>query len=123
MLMPDVTAILYDPEVGGGVAFKVNRVTNTRVKGSVTRGVATYDAIGNIQPFEDSSQSSTVEDIRKKGIVIRTTFEFKVGENNGASTFDGPDEVVWDGHTWRITRIDDWAKWGFTVAYATMVMD
>ena len=123
MLMPDVTAILYDPEVGGGVSFTVKRITNTRVKGGVTRTETTYNAVGNIQPFEDSSQSSTIEDLRKKSIVIRTTFEFKVGENNGEVTYDGPDEIVWDGHTWRITRIDDWAKWGFTVAYATMVTD
>ena len=35
MLNPDVTEILDDPEVGGGVSFQVKRTTNARVLGSV----------------------------------------------------------------------------------------
>ena len=123
MLMPDVREILNDPEVGGGVAFQVRRVTNTRVLGSVTRTVTTYDVTGNIQPVELSVSASTTEDLLTENIVIRAEFEFKVGNNNGGVSFEGEDEVLWDGKTWRVTRVEDWSKWGFSTAYATRVMD
>ena len=123
MLMPDVREILNDPEVGGGVAFQVRRVTNTRVLGSVTRNVTTYDVTGNIQPVELSVSASTTEDLLTENIVIRAEFEFMVGSNNGSVEFNGEDEVLWDGKVWRITRVEDWSKWGFSTAYATRVMD
>ena len=123
MLMPDVTEILNDPEVGGGQAFTVRRVQNVRVLGGVERKVTTYAVTGNIQPQELSVQSSTVEDLRNESIVIRAMFDFKVGNNEGGSAFDGEDEVLWDGAVWRITRVENWIKWGFTTAYATRVMD
>lgn len=121
MLMPDVTAILDDPEVGGGVSFTVKRTTNRRVQGNVTQTEQTILCTGNIQPQEKSSQSSTVEDLLTESIVIYTTFRLSTGENNGGVNFSGPDEIQWNGLLWRVTRVDDWAEWGFTRAYATRV--
>lgn len=123
MLMPDVTEIIDDPEVGGGQPFKVHRVTNTRVKGSVTRSVEVIDCTGNIQPQSLQTQPSTAEDERTETIVIYSRFVFSVGSNDGGVTFGGPDEVLYNGKTYRITSVNDWADWGFTIAYATRVMD
>ena len=123
MLMPDVTEILDDPEVGGGEPFQVRRVTNTRKLGGVTRTETVYDVTGNIQPLEKDVQSSTVEDLLTESIVVRATFEFKVGTNQGGVSFDGEDEILWDGKIWRVTRVENWSKWGFTMAYASRVMD
>ena len=147
MLNPDVTEILDDPEVGGGIAFQVRRVLNKRTKGSVEREVTLLDATGNIQPQELNIQSSTVEDLLTEQIVIRSVFPFTVGENDGdltpvpvdpsattqegedppepqyVATFCGPDEVLWNNKVWRVTRVENWSEWGFTVAYATRVRD
>ena len=119
MLLPDVTAILNDPEVGGGVAFKVRRVTNTRVLGGVTRTEEIFDVTGNIQPQEMSVRASTTEDELTETIVVRAIFDFKVGSSDGGVTFYGEDEILWDSMTWRVTRVDNWKDWGFSVAYAT----
>ena len=123
MLMPDVTAILNDPEVGGGVAFQVRRVENERSLGRVIKHETLYDCIGNIQPEEKSVLASTTEDQLSESIIIRSTFVFMVGDNNGGDSFIGEDEVLWDGRVWRVTRIENWKDWGFTVAHATKVMD
>ena len=122
MLMPDVTAILYDPELGA-VDFQVRRVTNTRVLGSVQRTEQVFDVVGNIQPQEKAVQSSTVEDLSNDSIVIRAIFDFKIGNNQGDISFEGTDEVLWDNKVWRVTRVEDWSKWGFSTAYAEKVMD
>lgn len=121
MLMPDVTAILNDPEVGGGVPFQVKRTTNTRVMGSVRQSETIINATGNIQPQDKSSQSSTAEDLLNEGIVVYSKFTFSTGENDGGMTFLGPDEILWDGKTWRVTFVDNWSKWGYTRASATRV--
>ena len=123
MLMPDVTEIINDPEVGGGQPFQVRRVANTRVMGGVTRSVEVIDCTGNIQPQSLQTQSSTAEDLKTESIVIYACFSFSVGSNDGGVTFDGPDEILYDGKTYRVTSVNDWSDWGFSIAYATRVMD
>ena len=120
MLMPDVTEIINDPEIGGGVEFQVVRTKNTRTGGAVTQTKETFTATGNIQPESKSSQSSTVEDNLSESIVIYTLFIFQTGINN-YSEFYGPDEVIYSGNTYRITSINDWKNWGFTIAHAEKV--
>lgn len=122
MLMPDVTAILYDPEVGGGVGFQVLRSVSVRNRGGYVKNTSTYEAIGNIQPQEMSNQSSTVEDLLNESIVIYSTFLFQTGSNTGTSIVEA-DIVVYDNLHWRVTRVDDWSKWGYTRAYATRIRD
>ena len=123
MLMPDVTEIIDDPEVGGGQSFQVRRVTNTRVMGGVNRSVEVIDCTGNVQPQNLSTQQSTAEDQKTESVVIYSRFAFTVGENAGEVSFAGPDEVLYNGKEYRITSVNDWAEWGFTIAYATRVMD
>lgn len=122
MLMPDVTAILTDPEVGA-VEFVVKRVTNKRVMGGVKRTEETFNVVGNIQPVNKDVQPSTVEDLMTESIVIRAIFDFHIGKNDGGVSFESTDEVYWDDKVWRVTRVEDWSKWGFSTAYATKVMD
>lgn len=122
MLMPDVTAILYDPEVGGGQSFKVIRNTSVRNRGGYTKTPTETIAVGNIQPQEMSNQSSTVEDLLKEEIVIYSTFCFQTGSNSGTTIVEA-DLVFWNDLYWRVTRVEDWSKWGYTRAYATRVMD
>lgn len=122
MLMPDVTSILYDPEVGGGQPFQVIRNTSVRSRSGYTKTPETFDAVGNIQPQSDSAQASTPEDILTETIVIYSTFFFQKGSNNGDSIVEA-DIVLYDGFRWRVTSVDNWSKWGYSRAYATKVMD
>ena len=72
MLDPDVTEILDDPEVGGGVSFLVRRPKETRVKGSVELTYEEIHGTGNIQPAEKSATQGVNEDQLNEQIVIRT---------------------------------------------------
>ena len=128
MLNPDVTEILDDPEVGGGVSFTVKRTTTSRTWNAITRAqveshsTQTFSATGNIQPQTKNLQPSTSEDLLNESIVVRSTFIFQSGSNDGL-TFIGPDEIYYNGHWWRVTQIENWQDWGFTAAYASRVMD
>lgn len=121
MLLPDVLEIIDDPEVGGGVEFQVIRTVTTRKLGTVENVTQTINATGNIQPEGKGIQASTLEDPMNEGIVIYSTFIFQTGANSGGISFTGPDEVIWNGIRWRLTRVDNWADWGFTIAHAERV--
>lgn len=120
MLNPDVTEILIDPEIGGGVAFQVERKVSTRTGGSISQTKETFDATGNIQPENKNTQSSTVEDLLSERIVVYSTFIFQTGSND-YSSFIGPDEVLYNGNRYRVTSVNDWKDWGFTIAHAERV--
>ena len=122
MLMPDVTPILYDPEVGGGQPFQVIRNASVRSRGGYAKTPTITNAVGNIQPQEMSNQTSTTEDLLNESIVIYSTFCFQTGSNNGSSIIEA-DIVFWNDLYWRVTRVEDWSKWGYTRAYATRMRD
>jgi len=122
MLMPDVTDILDDPEVGGGVTFTVTRNKSVRNRGGYKKTPEKYTATGNIQPQDMNNQSSTAEDLLNESIVIYSTFLFQAGSNTGASIVEA-DVVSYNGLSWRVTRVDNWHDWGFSRAYATRIMD
>ena len=119
MLSPDVLEIIDDPEVGGAVAFTVNRKEQTRIRGGVSEKLRKIPATGNIQPENKGIQQVQGEDILDEQIVIYTTFILQAG-TRGKSVL-GPDEIVYDGNTYRVTRVDNYAAWGFTVGHATRV--
>lgn len=121
MLDPDVLEILQDPEVGGGVAFKVKRKTTTRILGGDVTTEEVFDLTGSIQPQDKSIQSSTAEDLKTEIIVVRAPFAFQTGSNSG-KTIIQTDIIVWKDASWRVTRVDDWSEWGYSTAYATKDM-
>lgn len=122
MLQPDVTAIIDDPEVGGGIAFQVIRETSVRSISGYTKSTETFSATGNIQPQDKSNQASTPEDKLTESIVIYTTFALQTGSNNGETIVEA-DIIFYRGLHWRITKVDDWSEWGYTRGYATWTMD
>lgn len=121
MLDPDVLEILQDPEVGGGVAFKVKRKTTTRILGGDETTEEVFDLTGSIQPQDKSIQSSTAEDLKTEIIVVRAPFAFQTGSNSG-KTIIQTDIIIWKDASWRVTRVDDWSEWGYSTAYATKDM-
>jgi len=119
MLSPDVLEIIDDPEVGGDVPFTVVRKTQTRIRGGVSEGVRRFPATGNIQPENEGIQQTQGEDVLDEQIVIYTTFILQSGTREKSVL--GPDEIVYNGNTYRVTRVDNYAAWGFTVGHATRV--
>lgn len=122
MLNPDVTEILDDPELGGGVSFTVRRIKIVRVKASVTKDATEFLATGNIQPVDKSAMQNSDEDKLSEQIVIRTTAILQNGMRNEDGTFE-PDEVLYKGSRWRVLRVENWEDWGFVTAYATRVRE
>ena len=120
MLNPDVTEILVDPELGGGVPFTVIRTLNVRTGGNVRQTVREINAVGNIQPENKSIQSSTTEDPLAESSVIYTLFIFQTGSNS-YSEFTEPDENLYNGVKYRITSVNNWKEWGFTIGHAERV--
>lgn len=123
MLMPDVTAILDDPEVGGGVSFQVKRCQTVRSSPiEYTKNEVIYNVTGNIQPQDMSNQSSTAEDLLTEVIIAYSRFTFQVGSNSITQIIEA-DIILYDNKQYRVTRVDDWSKWGYTRAVATRIMD
>lgn len=121
--MPDVTAILDDPEVGGGISFKVIRETATRdIEKGYVKNMQVFNVTGNIQPQDKSNQASTPEDKLDESIVIYTTFTLQTGVNNVDSIIEA-DIIFYRDLHWRVTKVEDWSEWGYTRGYATRTMD
>ena len=126
MLMPDVTAILDDPEVGGGVSFVVERKTLVRTVGTITTNVERFTATGNIQPADKGFNQQSDEDKLNETIVIYSRFTFQIGSHipsDDSSGMTETDEVLYKNKRYRVTRMDDWSDWGYTRAYATRVRE
>ena len=123
MLNPDVTDLLDDPELGGGVAFTVVRQTRRRTLSAYQDEEVTpekFTATGNIQPAQEEALNLLPEEDRsERVIVIRSTFVFQLGHDDG-SEYVQPDFVIYDDAVWKVERMDHWTAWGFTVAYAVL---
>lgn len=120
-LLPDIRELLTDPDLGGGVSIIVTRKTYKRSYGHVEEAqTATYNVFGNAQPAGSVDlQSMADEDRKTDTVIIRSTFDFQIGEDKG-DTFTAADEVAVFGRLWRVTRVEPWSPWGFTVAYAAL---
>lgn len=123
MLNPDVTELLDDPDLGGGVAFTVYRQTRKRTLAAGQNEKVSsekLDATGNIQPAgEEALNLLPEEDRSERVIVIRSTFIFQLG-NDEAHSYTPSDLVIYDDAVWKVTRMDHWTQWGFTTAYAVL---
>lgn len=121
MLNPEVIELLDDPDLGGGVVFTVKRTT--RKRSLISTDTLTTDYLrgtGNIQPAQpDDIQLLPDENKHKKVIVIYSTFNFQLGEDGDAKHTEA-DVVLFDGHAWDVLQVNNWSKWGFHVAYATV---
>lgn len=122
MLNPDVTEILDDPELGGGLAFLIRRPKQVRVKGSVELVTEEIPATGNIQPAEKTATPNANEDQLNERIVIRTTAYIQAGTRDATGVYQA-DEIIFKGIRWRVTQVENWIDWGFTSAYATRVRE
>ena len=118
----DVSAALTDPELGF-TGFTVLRTTYGRQNGTSVPSVQTLDASGCIHPGTPEMIRLLPEEERHETfIAIYTDFALSLGSDHG-STYTGPDRIRWNGETWRVVRVRDWAMFGYYQALAVMLQE
>ena len=119
----DFSPVLTDPELGW-TPFTVQRTAYRRQNGASVPAVQTLSASGCIHPGSpETLQLLPEEDRHEEYIVIYTDFALSPGENDGGITYTVPDRILWNGNTWRVVRIRDWAMFGYYQALAVRMSE
>ena len=115
-LEPDVTDLLYDPDLGAQV-FQIKRRTVSWQGGRTSAATEEMiSATGIIQPPSPEALQFFPEGERRNGmIVIYTTTMMYLSDGQQIS-----DVVTWQGENYRIIRVDRWDDYGFCTAYGAM---
>lgn len=115
-LMPDVTMLLHDPDLGAQ-EFTVKRRTGKWQGGRMTVSTeTTFSAIGVIVAPSAEQLAFFPEGERRKGqIVIHTTAMLHLSEGSDIS-----DDVTWRGDQYKLVNVERWDDYGFVVAYAEL---
>ena len=103
------------------------RVGQARTEGNRVV-VEVNDRRQSIDGFGNSVTESSVfvlacvpeEERHETFIAIYTDFALSLGADRG-STYTGPDRIYWNGETWRVVRVRDWAMFGYYQALAVMM--
>ena len=119
----DISSAIFDPELGC-TAFTVERITYTRTRDGTVSRSTTDQALGCIHPgTPEMIRLLPEEEKAEQFIVIYTDYALSTGipEVSGASSFTGPDRILWNGRTWRVVRVRDWQGFGYVQAYAVLL--
>jgi len=115
-LMPDVTSLLLDPDLGA------QTVTVKRTRGAWQGGrfvpnagePEVFTAVGNLQPATSEQLEFFPEGERREGqMVFYTKTTLHLTEGHEVS-----DVLVWRGEEYKIINLNRWQDWGFNIAYA-----
>ena len=121
----DISSAILDPELGC-TAFTVERITYTRSRSGTSSRTVTEQAMGCIHPgTPEMIQLLPEEEKTDEFIAIYTDYALSTGtpESSGASSFNGPDRIRWNGQTWRVVRVRDWQQLGYYQAYAVLMQE
>ena len=121
----DITSAIFDSELGCS-AFTVERITYTRTRAGTTSRSEMTQAMGCIHPgTPEMLQLLPEEEREEQFIAIYTDYPLSTGvsEDSGASSFTGPDRVLWNNQTWRVVRVRDWQMFGYYQAYAVLMRE
>jgi len=115
---------IFDPELGY-TAFTVERITYTRAIGSTSSRSATSQAMGSIHPGSPEMMQLLPEEERTDAfIAVYTDFALSTGTDTGRSaSWQAPDRIRWNGHTWRVVRVRDWSTFGYYQALAVRMRE
>ena len=120
--MTDISTALLDPELGF-LQFTVRRLTYRRSQGTTTVTHTDSMAEGCIHPgTPEMVQLLPEEERHEEFIAIYTDFALSLGKDHG-NTYTGPDRIHWNGETWRIVRVRDWAMFGYYQALAVKIIE
>ena len=116
MLMPDVTALLVDTELGAQTVT-VKRKTGSWQGGRFVvgeNGTQTLSVIGILQPASPEQLEFFPEGERREGqVVFYTQTTLYLTEGSEIS-----DRLMWQGEEYKIININRWQDYGFNIAYA-----
>lgn len=113
-LMPDVTDLLHDPDVGAkpfSILRRTGQWSGGRMHVSTSQSIS---AVGVMLPPSSEQLSFFPEGERRNGqvaIYTETILHLTEGEEIA-------DEVTWQGDRYKIIRVDRWDEYGFCIAYA-----
>lgn len=115
-LMPDVSALLFDPDLGAQ-EFTIKRRTGKWIGGRMTVDNETIiRAIGVIQPPSAEQLVFFPEgERRKRQIVIYTTTMLHLTDGS-----DIADDVTWNGEQYKLVNVKRWNDYGYVEAYAEL---
>ena len=119
----DISSALTDPELGF-TGFTVLRTHYARQNGDSVPSNETLPASGCIHPGTPETLQLLPEEERHEDfIAVYTDFPLSLGENPGDETYSAPDRILWNGNTWRVVRIREWAGFGYIQALAIRVSE
>ena len=113
-LSPDVAFLVEDEDLGAQ-DFKILRRTGKYIKGTFTEiSRETLTKKGLVIPKDAEQLQFFPEGERKKGMItVYTRAELHMTEGGDVS-----DEIIWDGHNYRIVLVDPFTDYGFCVGHA-----
>ena len=118
-----ITEAITDPELGF-TSFSVQRTTYRRQNGTSVPAVRMLPASGSIHPgTPEMIQLLPEEERNEEFIAIYTDFALSLGENDGGATYTTPDRILWNGVTWRVVKVRDWAAFGYYQGLAIRVCE
>ena len=118
-----ITEAITDPELGF-TSFSVQRTAYTRRNGTSVPAVRTLPASGCIHPgTPEMIQLLPEEERNEEFIAIYTDFTLSLGENDGGANYTTPDRILWNGETWRVVKVRDWAAFGYYQGLAIRVCE
>ena len=121
--MIDLSSALMDPELGYQ-AFRVQRTSYRRKNGTSVPSVQVLPAAGCIHPgTPEMVQLLPEEDRHEEFIAVYTDFPLSLGDNGRGTTYSTPDRILWNGETWRVVKVRDWASFGYYQALAVRVKE
>ena len=123
MLLPDITDLLYDQEVGGNQPFTIKRTTITYRKGRYAEATPEYiPASGSVQPSGINALEQLPEGDRDKAVyIVRTRTAMQMGSVNDDGSTVLPDEIIYMNDKYKILMVKEWQAWGMYVAFMTRI--
>ena len=119
--MIDLSAALTDPEMGF-TAFTVQRYSYRRQNGQCIPFVQVLEASGCVHPgAPEMLQLLPEEDRHEEYIEVYTGFALNLGEDDGGVTYSTSDRILWNGSTWRVVKVRNWAGFGYVQALAVQM--
>ena len=121
--MIDLSTALQDPELGF-TSFSVQRTSYRRQNGASVPAVQTLAASGCIHlGTPEMVQLLPEEERHEEFIAVYTDFALSLGENAGGEVYSVPDRILWNGQTWRVVKVRDWAQFGYYQGLAVKVRE
>ena len=115
-----ITDAIMDPELGRS-AFTVERLSYIRSATGTSSHSRTYSALGCVHPgTPEMIQLLPEEERHETFIAVYTDFALSLGSDPRLNV-TGPDRIRWNGGTWRVVRVRDWAMFGYYQALAVLL--